>query len=286
MGSTVVDPLSGRGVFPRSVAVAFPRNGCVLDPTTGAGARVIGTAEDSGSSMAQWYEFHGWMAFRWLDEDAGLARAFTIGYRFTDDGAEAWTRRFNRFKNNSRPALCGGLQLFRAAVPRLVRQLGLDASRTVFLPALSSAETMASENGVLSVVTSECARAAGAGFVRDAVRKKAHQPLHQFYNADRRHAILEEAAYRSVRIEAGSVLVFDDLITRGATLSHIAQAILRANPRVTVYGVGLAKTERRGFWEQRGEEISNDHVPEVWTRAWESGEAASAGTGCTQRWSL
>ena len=228
--------------------------------------------------MLRWDYFYGWMAFRSLDEGSGLARAFTIGYRFTDDSTEAWTSRFNGFKNKSRPALCGGLELFRTAVPRLVRRLGLDVSRTVFLPALSSAETTAAENGVLSVVTYQCARVSGAAFVGDAVWKRAHLPLHRFNNADKRRRVLEEADYRSAPIEAASVLIFDDLITRGATLSHIARAIRRANPRVTVYGVGLAKTERRGFWQQRGDEISNVHVPETWARAWESGEAASART--------
>ena len=52
---------------------------------------------------------------------------------------------------------------------------------------------------------------------------------------------------------AGSdVVVFDDFITRGDTLSHVARAIQSTNPQVTVYGVGLAKTERLGFWEQQG----------------------------------
>ena len=223
--------------------------------------------------MAQWDDFHGWMGFRWLDEDEGLDRAFTIAYRFTDDRGEEWTSRFNRFKSKSLPALYGGLVLLHAAVPQLVRGLGLDVSRTAFLPALSSAETTAAEKGLLSVVTCECARVAGATFVRDAIRKNPHLPLHRFYNADRRRELLDEANYQSVRIEAASVLVFDDFITRGDTLSHIARAILSANPRVTVYGVGLAKTERRDFWKQRGVELSNDHVPETWTHAWQSGEA-------------
>ena len=223
--------------------------------------------------MAEWDYFHGWMGFRWLDEDEGLARAFTIGYRFTDDRNEAWTSRFNRFKRKSPPALYGGLELLQAAVPPLVRGLGLDVSRTVFLPALASAETTAAEKGVLPVVTRECARAAGATFVRDAIRKKAHQPLHLYSRANKRREILDGADYRSAPIEAASVLVFDDFITRGDTLSHVARAILGANPGVTVYGVGLAKTERRGFWKGQGVEISNDHVPEIWTRAWESGKA-------------
>lgn len=38
------------------------------------------------------------MAHNYLDEFAGLTRAFTIVYRITDDSGDSWTARFNRFK--------------------------------------------------------------------------------------------------------------------------------------------------------------------------------------------
>jgi len=38
------------------------------------------------------------------------------------------------------------------------------------------------------------------------------------------------------------------MITRGSTLSRIAAAIKAANPCVKVYGVALAKTERRSYF--------------------------------------
>ena len=63
--------------------------------------------------MPQWEPFHGWMAFKYLDVNAGLAGSFTIGYRFTDDGADNWTARFNRFKAKKRVAIRGGVKLAR-----------------------------------------------------------------------------------------------------------------------------------------------------------------------------
>ena len=76
------------------------------------------------------------------------------------------------------------------------------------------------------------------------------------------------------RIRAKHFLVFDDFITRGDTLSHIAQAILDANPRANVYGIGLSKTERLSYHRERfGVELSNDHVPKRWVKAWNEGEA-------------
>jgi hypothetical protein len=224
--------------------------------------------------MPQWEPFHGWMAFRYLDVNAGLRRSFTIGYRLTDQGDDPWTARFNRFKEKRKAAICGGVKLMRAAVQLLVRGLKLDPTRTVFLPALSSGETVASNTGILSVMTSICAKAAGTGIVLDAITKKAHQPLHNVYNAARRREILDAADYRSRKIKADSILIMDDFITRGDTLSHIAEAIHEANEGVSVYGVGLGKTERCAYHRERfGVEISNDHVPSKWETLWEEGES-------------
>jgi len=234
----------------------------------------LSSARQPGERMPNWNPFHGWMAFRYLDVNAGLTRSFTIGYRLTDDGADEWTARFNRFKAKKRPAIGGGVNMMTTTVPLLVRRLGLDPSRTVFIPALSSSETIASERGVLSVMARACAEAAGTAFAPDAITKNAHQPLHNVYNADRRREILDEAEYKSERIRAENILIFDDFITRGDTLSHIAQAIHEANRRVSVYGVALGKTERCSYHRERfGVEISNDHVPAMWAALWEGDEA-------------
>ena len=224
--------------------------------------------------MASWERFHGWMAFENMDQGDGLTMAFTIGYRFTDDSSDEWTKRFNRFKAKRRSALRGGKAVMEKAVPGLVKQLGLDASKTVFIPALSSGETVASEKGVLWLMTRFCARCADVRFVGDAITKEAHKPLHQYFNAERRGEILDGADFRSKGVRAKHFLVFDDFITRGDTLSHIAQAILDANPRASVYGIGLSKTERRRYHRETfGVELSNDHVPERWVKLWNEGEA-------------
>ena len=227
--------------------------------------------------MAYWTAFHGWMAFNDLDHGDGLTRTFTIGYRFTDDDAdEDWTKRFNRFKKKEHNAVRGGAALMRRAVPCLVGKLGLDAARTVFVPALSSHETGASIDGVLWRLTRDCAHAANARAARNAVTKEAHEPLHGHFRADKRREILDEAAFRSRTIlNADSVVVFDDFITTGNTLSHIARAVLEVNPDVGVYGIGLGKTERLGYHRKKFDRaLSNGHVPAKWAQTWIAGESA------------
>lgn len=234
--------------------------------------------------MADWKPFHGWMKFQNLDANDGLACSFTLGYRVThgygvtDVPDDDWTARFNRFKERDIVAACGGVNVMRAAVPSLVHHLGLDSSTTVFVPALSSRETVASDKGLLSLMTDVCAKETKAGFVPDAITKKAHLPLHKVRGPDifdKRRKILDEAGHKSKAINAENIFVFDDLITSGDTLSHIAQAIREANQQVVgVYGVGLGKTERRRFLKgPYGAEAPNGHVPKKWEDLWKAGEA-------------
>lgn len=206
-----------------------------------------------------------------LDVNFGLMGSFVIGYRFTDDydASDEWTKRFKRFKQEKkkmiyREATYGAINLMKIAVQVLMNDLELDESRTTFIPALSSSETVASEKGVLSVMARVCAKSANANFVGNAITKKVHHPLHLSGKADKRRKILDEADYKSGRIKTKNILIFDDFITRGDTLSHIAQAIHKTNSGVRVYGVGLGKNERRSYLSQYGFEISNDRIPEKW----------------------
>lgn len=223
--------------------------------------------------MPGWSEFHGWMAFDELSEDDGVTRAFTIGYRLTDDREDPWTARFNAFKEKERAALRGGAAMMRDAVPclvgGLVGDLGLDTSKTVFVPALSSRETVASPRGVLWRLTQFCADCAAVGFAGDRITKKAHERLHMHTDAARRRAILAAADFRSKQIHADNVLILDDFITGGSTMSHLAAAILKRNPGLRIFAVALGKTERHRYWHERfGLDISNEHVPPQWERSW------------------
>lgn len=220
--------------------------------------------------MSRWKKFQGWMAFDHLDENAGLARAFTICYRITDDSSDVWTDRINRFKNKQCLALRCGTAVISKAVPDLLSGLGLGAASTTFVPALSSSEIVASDSGVLWKMTKYCAQVVKVGFVGDAITKNAHEPLHKTFDSSKRQAILDGANYKSGMIVADNIVIFDDVITRGATMSHIARAILEENSAVKIYGVALGKAERRQYWKQYDEDISNDHVPQVWDRIWGS----------------
>jgi hypothetical protein len=218
--------------------------------------------------MPGWAPFADWMAFRHLDGGPGLESAFTIAYKITDDNGELWSGRFTRFKDKSMEAFAGGASVMRAGVPQLMNALGIDPAQTVFVPALASGETQAKEKGQIPVLARVCAGVVGARFELNALTKQAHNPIHGIFNAADREAELDKAAYAAKKLDTRTVFVFDDFITRGSTQSRIAQAIQATNPRAQVYGVALAKTDRRSWLPN----ISNDHVPKKWDEHWQRGE--------------
>lgn len=218
--------------------------------------------------MVYWTPVAGWMGFPYLTCSQGLTHSYTLTYKLTDKTSEAWTSRLIRFKNKDRAAYYGGARLLYAAVPDLIAAIGVDAAKTVFVPALSSGETTADPARSIPYITAQCANSMGIQSDIGALTKNAHKKIHNFYKADQRDEELEKAEYRAKKLDAEHIFVFDDFVTRGATLSKIAVAILEDNPKSKVYGVALAKAERVE-WCPNPE---NDHVPEKWDTIWLNGE--------------
>lgn len=221
--------------------------------------------------MAGWRALGEWMHFPHLDgAGADLDGAYTIGYRITDDGADPWTARFNRFKAKDPAAFVGGARALSAGMPALLKSLGVDPANAVIIPALGSGETSAAADGQLAKMAARAAKVAGTQVEVGALSKQAHKPIHGIFNAAERDAELDKAAYVASKLKAKNVFVVDDLVTRGSTLSRIATAIKASNPGVNVYGVALGKTDRRSFWGN----LDNNHVAKAWDDRWQQGEKA------------
>jgi hypothetical protein len=150
--------------------------------------------------------------------------------------------------------------------------LNVDRRDSVFIAALSSGETTADPNRALPFITKESAGIVGVRFATDALQKNAHGKIHSLYTVGERNAELDKAQYQAQKLGAKNVFVFDDLITRGDTLSRIAMAILEANPKSKVYGVALAKNESTDYCPNP----DNAHVPAEWDKLWRQGEEEAA----------
>ncbi|TSB01619.1 hypothetical protein [Sphingorhabdus contaminans] len=220
--------------------------------------------------MIQYNTVAGWMEFPYLTVSHGLTATYAIAYKLKDRNGEHWTARFSRFKEKRNIAEWGAATVLYKAVPALIEHLAVDVNRTIFLPALSSGETLADPNRAIPWIAKECARVCGAGYSDTSLSKNPHQKIHTIYNADGRTAELDKANYRAATMPADTFFVFDDIVTRGDTLSRIALAIHAANPNSTVYGIALAKSESVGYCPNP----DNNQVPTLWNNLWEQGEQA------------
>lgn len=223
--------------------------------------------------MIAWTPIAGWMDFPYLTRSENLTYSYTLTYKLTDKTGEPWTSRLIRFKNKEKAAIYGGGRLFYAAVPDLIKAIGVDVKDTVFVAALSSGETSADPDRAIPYFARESANLVGAQSDITALSKNIHQRIHNFYSADGRDAELAKAEYKAKKLGATNVFVFDDFITRGATLSKIATAIVEQNQNAKVYGVALAKAERVDWCPNP----DNDQVPQRWDAVWQQGEQEATG---------
>jgi hypothetical protein len=129
-------------------------------------------------------------------------------------------------------------------------------------------ETTADPKRSIPWIAKECAKLCETQYTDAALSKNAHQKIHSIFSADGRSAELDKANYQSKEIDADHVFVFDDIITRGDTLSRVALAVIAANPKCKVYGIAFAKAESVAYCPNP----DNDQVPARWDTLWNQGE--------------
>jgi len=65
-----------------------------------------------------------------------------------------------------------------------------------------------------------------------------------------------------------NVLIIDDIVTRGKTMSAVAKAIKDANPSVKIYGFVLGRHQRRE-WLRVPFRKANSKIPPELARIWD-----------------
>ncbi|MCY3714585.1 MAG: phosphoribosyltransferase [Gemmatimonadetes bacterium] len=213
--------------------------------------------------------FHNLLRYDTLTFDDGLAAAFTVGYRLEDRPEDPWTDRFTRFKFDPDDATTDGAARLMAHVARiLIRSLGLVPGRTVFAPALRSTEKVADTDGVIALLAARCA--GDCGYQPGLLSKETHLSTGRGgLDPEFRKLLLEDAAYTAAFVDADTVIIVDDFIATGKTLSLASTAIRERNPDTTVYGLALAKPEWHSMmlsWYDV--DVSNDHIPSQWSSIW------------------
>jgi len=196
--------------------------------------------------------------FQRLDRSNALSGALCLGYRFTDEGEELWTRFVNRFKEKEPVAVQRASQILAESVGLL----SFMRRPVVVVPVLPSGATSAAADHPVTLLAAAIAKLSGFVPAMNLLSKRIHRPLHGIYDADTRDAEVGGAyaarRFPDIGITAvGTVILVDDMCTRGATFNDAARAIRAANGSRAVYGVALAKTERKSYWNGA---IDNGHL--------------------------
>ena len=211
--------------------------------------------------FAQWVDL---MRFERLDNFQH--EVWTIGWKFTDNSAEAWTARFCAFKDKNPVAVRAAAAVLPVAVSRSIQF----NTKGVVVGAISSRKTALEPADPVAVLGSAVAKQLGWPWMPALISKKVHKPLHGIYNSSERDAEVANA-YTAMKLppSVGYVLIVDDFVTRGSTLDDAARAVaVAAGHPITFGGLALAKTERVNWAGNVG--ISNSHVPERLAVQWDA----------------
>ncbi|MCY4172047.1 MAG: phosphoribosyltransferase family protein [Bacteroidetes bacterium] len=140
----------------------------------------------------------------------------------------------------------------------------------VVIPVLGSKETSASSKSKVSRLAQSIAVGAGAKFEIDCLSKNQHESLHLQKDVEARDEALKMANYHAKNLGHGfqNVLIVDDIVTRGATMSAVAEAIHHANPSVKIYGFALGRHQRRE-WLSVPFEKANAGIPSRIASIWD-----------------
>ena len=216
-----------------------------------------------------WDPIEGWMSFSCLDGNVYSDKSFTIAWRFRDQPREKWTSRINSFKVGNPQCVLSAGQMLKVALPPLIERIGLDPRETGLSVALSHGDVATNPEKPLGVCGKYICLELGLQWVPGLLSKRPHRALHTLHSAEARTNELEGIYTASDEANNFSnIIILDDIITRGDTISRIAEAIKGQNSNVTVIGIALGKAESLGYAQQNSYNLNNNHVPVDWDEIW------------------
>jgi hypothetical protein len=201
-----------------------------------------------------------------------VSGVYTVAWRIIDNPDDPWTTRLIQFKTGNAAAITGARRLLITALGALLEKQRWNPAFSGLTVALHSQDRGVIAEKPLPVIASRCAAFLGMPWLPNLLSKQPHRPLHRLSGAANRLEELQNTNYRAAPFHDAKlrrVLVLDDLITRGDTLSAIAGAIQATSPALGVHGIALGKNERERYAAQFGYMIRNDHVPGDWAARWD-----------------
>lgn len=204
------------------------------------------------------------MVYEQLDSFQSIP-ALTLAFRFTDQSSDPWTSRLNEWKVGNAAAVRGAC----AAVTSALATLPLRRPVTL-VAAIPSSQATLPPNAPVAVLGQKISAVFGFTWAPHLLSKRPHRSLHSLTNSAEREAEVQNAYTAAAGVPAtGTVLIIDDLVTRGSTFGAIATALRTRSQGISIVGLAPGKTERTAYWHGIGRPISNAHVPVELADAWD-----------------
>ncbi|MCY3615321.1 MAG: phosphoribosyltransferase [Bacteroidetes bacterium] len=210
----------------------------------------------------------------WLYQNIGdrLDSIYCFGYRIGTSMDDEWTVRINNFKQGRERDIKKAIRTLRTASPSLFERIGINPETTTVIPVLGSQETSANSRSKISRLAKAIADGADAKFTLHCLSKNKHDPLHLQTDRYARDQALNKANHQALEFDhhCENVIIVDDIVTRGKTMSAVANAIHRSNPLVEIFGFALGRHVRRDYlpvsFDEANAEIP-DELAEIWDQA-------------------
>jgi len=210
----------------------------------------------------------------WLNPSVGIRKhlrgVYCLGYRIGKSEDDPWTVRINSFKNENTSDVRGAVKTLKHAAPSLLKRIGISPETTIVIPVLGSRETRACSKSKVSRLAKSIADGVNAKFELNCLSKNQHESLHLQKGKAARDSALAKANYKASKLDKRlqNVLIIDDIVTRGATMSAVAEAIYHANSSVTIYGFALGR-HIRWDWLRVPFREANSKIPPELARIWD-----------------
>lgn len=189
---------------------------------------------------------------------------YAIGWRILDNHDDSWTKRFDGFKGDyrSESSVRGCIEILREASDQVLSDVGVNPKDVTVVSALSSSDKVLNPSSALYRAGNNLCEENQMLWNPDLLQKGVHAPLHTSSGAAERESIIQGQYKCCGSLETSNVMILDDFITRGTTISEITRAILEQHPNAHVFSLAIAKHERLSF----DATISNRHIPARWVK--------------------
>ena len=191
-----------------------------------------------------------------------LFNMYCLCYRFKYEDTEKWTGIIGKCKACDKEYLKPTLQLYQEKCSFLKDHIVYPA---IGIGAIRANKKLL-ESGDPVYIIGEClSKFLEVSWEPMIIHKRPHRRLQDIRDADKRDKEVCNA-YRTENIpeDVNTVVIYDDVCTRGATIKSIVRCIRGTNRkrRIRFIALALAKAENREYHAMMGRYLTNDHLKE------------------------